>query len=71
MLETLSRVWDGALRGSRRLRDFSAERGLLFDPCRGEVAVFKAAPALQRKAWELYDGGGARLPPERLGIPRP
>ena len=71
VLEALSRLWDGGLRGSRRLRDLCARRGLLFDPCRGEVAVFKTTPALQRKAWDLHDRGLAPIPPDRLGIPRP
>ncbi len=71
VIATMGRLWDTVVRDSPRLRDFAADRGMLFDPCRGEVAVYKAAPALQRKAWELFDEGRAQVSPARLGIAHP
>ncbi len=71
VLKTLGRVWDTAIRESRALGEYAAERGLLFDPCWGEVAARRAYPSLQQAVWNEIDAGRAKTAPETAGIPRP
>ncbi len=71
VIETFAKIWDTTIKDSKRLADYAAERGAVFDPSRGEEAKRKALPFLQQVAWNYYDGGTATVSPDTIGISRP
>jgi tripartite-type tricarboxylate transporter receptor subunit TctC len=68
---TLDRVWAEQISKSEALRKYAVEQGALFLPAHGEAAQKAALPAIQKAAWQAFDGGKAKVSPEKLGIPRP
>lgn len=68
---TLDRIWAEQISNSQALRNYAVQQGALFLPAHGEAAQKAALPAVQKAAWQAFDGGKAKVSPDKLGIPRP
>jgi tripartite-type tricarboxylate transporter receptor subunit TctC len=68
---TLDRIWAEQIAKSEALRKYAVEQGALFLPAHGEAAQKAAFPAVQKAAWQAFDGGKAKVSPDKVGIPRP
>jgi tripartite-type tricarboxylate transporter receptor subunit TctC len=71
VIATLDRIWAEQISKSEALRNYAQQQGALFLPAYGEAAQKAAFPAVQKMAWQAFDGGKAKVSPETLGIPRP
>jgi len=71
VIATLDKVWAEQIAKSEALRKYAQEQGALFLPAHGDAAHKAAFPAVQKSAWQAFDGGKAKVSPETLGIPRP
>jgi tripartite-type tricarboxylate transporter receptor subunit TctC len=68
---TLDKVWAEQIAKSEALRKYALEQGALFAPAQGAAAQQAVFPAIQKSAWQAFDGGKAKVSPDTLGIPRP
>lgn len=70
-VDTLTAIWDGALKNDQGLKTFAAQNAMIFDPATGDAAMKKAFPMVQLDAWLKFDSGDAAVDPSTIGIPRP
>ncbi len=71
VLETMAKVWDDKIAGSKALKDYAADRGALFTPYHGDDASQRAMGMVRQNAWLLYDAGKAPNDPSTFGIEKP
>ncbi len=71
VVDTLGKAWVEVIARSDALRKYAKSRGALFTPIWGEEAQRQAFPSVQSNAWLLHDAGKSKVPPDRVGIPRP
>ncbi len=71
VIETFGILWDTVIKNSKKLKDYAATRGAIFDPAWGDEAKKKVFPFLQQVLWIYYDAGKAKMSPEAIGVPRP
>lgn len=70
-VDTLTAIWDNALKNDQGLKTFAAQNAMIFDPATGDAAMKKAFPMVQLDAWLKFDSGDATVDPSTIGIPRP
>jgi tripartite-type tricarboxylate transporter receptor subunit TctC len=70
-VDTLTAIWDNALKNDQGLKTFAAQNAMIFDPATGDAAMKKAFPMVQLDAWLKFDSGDAAVDPSTIGIPRP
>lgn len=70
-VDTLTAIWDDALKNDQGLKTFAAQNAMIFDPATGDAAMKKAFPMVQLDAWLKFDSGDAAVDPSTIGIPRP
>jgi len=68
---TLDKIWAERISRSEALRRYAEQQGALFLPVHGDAAQKAAFPAVQKSAWQAFDGGKAKVSPDTVGIPRP
>jgi len=68
---TLDKIWAERISRSEALRKYAEQQGALFLPVHGDAAQKAAFPAVQKSAWQAFDGGKAKVSPDTVGIPRP
>jgi tripartite-type tricarboxylate transporter receptor subunit TctC len=71
VLQTLDRVWKDVVMQSDALKKYATANGALFAPAYGDDAQKAVMPAIQTTAWQLQDGGKAKVSPDSVGIPKP
>ncbi|MBL27814.1 MAG: hypothetical protein CMM50_09745 [Rhodospirillaceae bacterium] len=69
--ETMDMVWEEKIANSQALKDYAAERAVLFTPVHGEEAMTRVRRSAQIEAWMLHAAGRTVMSPEELGIPKP
>jgi tripartite-type tricarboxylate transporter receptor subunit TctC len=67
---TLDQIWANQIARSEDLRKYAQNRGALFAPMAGDAAQKAVFPAVQKNAWQAFDGGKAKVSPDKVGIPR-
>ncbi|WP_338665321.1 tripartite tricarboxylate transporter substrate binding protein [Pararoseomonas sp. SCSIO 73927] len=70
VLQTMTMVWDGRFKESRRVQDYAEARAAVFTPLHGQAARDAAMVMVRQTAWLYFDGGSARVSPDTVGIPR-
>ncbi len=71
VVETMNKVWREKIATSKALKNFANLRGQIVAPYYGDEAMKKAWPSIVNAAWGLYDGGKAKVKPDKSGMPRP
>ena len=71
VLQTLDMVWKDVVMNSEALKKYATTNGALFAPAYGDDAQKAVMPAIQTTAWQLQDGGKAKVSPDTVGIPKP
>jgi len=71
VVATMTKVWNTKIKNSKRLMDYAASKGLGVNVMSGDAAYDQAFPTTQINAWQIYDGGKAKVSPDKVGIPRP
>jgi len=71
VLQTLDMVWKDVIMKSETLKKYATANGALFAPAYGDEAQQLVGPAIRTTAWQLQDGGKAKVSPETVGIPKP
>lgn len=68
---TLDKIWKEQIAKSDALQRYAEQQGALFAPLAGAEAQKAVFPAVQKNAWQAFEGGKAKVSPETLGIPKP
>jgi tripartite-type tricarboxylate transporter receptor subunit TctC len=68
---TLDKVWAEQISKSDTLKRYAEQQGALFAPIAGAEAQKAVFPAVQKNVWQAFEGGKAKVSPEKLGIPKP
>jgi putative tricarboxylic transport membrane protein len=68
---TMDEIWDTKIANSPKLKEYADSKGLTVNVVRGDEAYKQAFPSTQINAWQIYDGGNAKVSPDTIGIPRP
>jgi tripartite-type tricarboxylate transporter receptor subunit TctC len=68
--QTLDRLWADRIAKSDDLKKYAQNRGALFAPMAGDEAQKAVFPAVRANAWQAFDGGKAKVSPDKVGIPR-
>jgi tripartite-type tricarboxylate transporter receptor subunit TctC len=71
VIATLDKIWKDQITTSDALHRYAQQQGALFSPIYGAEAQKAVFPAVQKNAWQAFDGGKAKVSPETLGIPKP
>jgi tripartite-type tricarboxylate transporter receptor subunit TctC len=71
VLQTLDMVWKDVIMKSETLKKYATANGALFAPAYGDEAQQLVGPAIRTTAWQLQDGGKAKVSPDTVGIPKP
>ena len=71
VLQTLDMVWKDVVVNSEALKKYATANGALFAPAYGDAAQKAVMPAIQTTAWQLQEGGKAKVSPDTVGIPKP
>ncbi len=71
VIETMNKIWDEKIATSPRLKEYAASKGLTVLVMHGDKAYEAAFPVVQLTAWQIADGGKAKVSPDTIGIPRP
>jgi tripartite-type tricarboxylate transporter receptor subunit TctC len=71
VLQTLDMVWKDVVMKSEALKKYATANGALFAPAYGDEAQQLVMPAIRTTAWQLQDGGKAKVSPDTVGIPKP
>ncbi|HYF52872.1 MAG TPA: tripartite tricarboxylate transporter substrate-binding protein, partial [Salinarimonas sp.] len=71
VVQTMTMVWDGRVKESRRLREYADQRAAVFSPLHGQAARDAAWVMVRQTAWLYHDAGLSRAAPDTVGIPRP
>jgi hypothetical protein len=64
-------VWKDVIMKSETLKKYATANGALFAPAYGDEAQQLVGPAIRTTAWQLQDGGKAKVSPDTVGIPKP
>lgn len=68
---TLNKIWAEQIAKSSELRKYATARGAMFAPLYGNDAQTAVFPAVQKNAWQAFEGGKAKVSPDTVGIPKP
>jgi len=71
VVKTLDMIWENVVKKSDSLKKYAATNGAIADPVYGDAAQKAVMPAIQTMAWQMQDGGKAKVSPDTVGIPRP
>jgi len=71
VVDTMTKLWATKIKSSKRLADYAASKGLGVNVMSGDAAYNQAFPTTQINAWQIFDGGKAKVSPDTVGIPRP
>jgi tripartite-type tricarboxylate transporter receptor subunit TctC len=71
VLQTLDMVWKDVVMKSEALQKYATANGAMFAPAYGDEAQQLVMPAIRTTAWQLQDGGKAKVSPDTVGIPKP
>lgn len=71
VIATIDEIWDNKIANSPRLKEYAESKGLTVNVVRGDEAYKQAFPSTQINAWQIYEGGKAKVSPDTVGIPRP
>jgi len=71
VVDTMTEIWNTKIKTSERLAKYAASKGLGVNVMAGEAAYKQAFPTTQINAWQIFDGGKAKVKPDTVGIPRP
>jgi hypothetical protein len=71
VLQTLDMIWKDVIMKSETLKKYATANGALFAPAYGDEAQQLVSPAIRTTAWQLQDGGKAKVSPDTVGIPKP
>lgn len=71
VVQTMDKVWNDKIKSSKRLAEYAESKGLGIQVVSGEDAYQQALTGTQIAAWQLYDGGKAKVKPDAVGLPRP
>lgn len=69
--QTLDMIWENVIKKSDVLKKYAAANGAIFAPESGDAAQAAVQPAIRTMAWQMQDGGKAKVSPDTVGIPRP
>ena len=71
VIDTMGKVWDTAVKGSKALQDYAQANGAVVDPQWGDSAQKQIMPYLSQVAWNYFAAGKAKISPDTVGIPKP
>ncbi|WP_434359982.1 tripartite tricarboxylate transporter substrate binding protein [Parasalinivibrio latis] len=67
--DTMLQIWKDKIAGSPRLAEYAKSKSLAVTPFSGKQAYDTGFKATQIMAWQLFNGGKAKVSPESVGIP--
>jgi tripartite-type tricarboxylate transporter receptor subunit TctC len=68
---TVEKAWAARIAGSEKLKSYARQRSVLFTPMSGKAAHDAVWATVITDAAIISDAGMAKVPPEKLGIPKP
>jgi tripartite-type tricarboxylate transporter receptor subunit TctC len=68
---TVEKAWNDRVAKSDKLKAYAKARSVLFTPMTGKQAYDAVWPTVVTDAAIISDAGMAKVPPEKLGIPKP
>ena len=68
---TVEKAWAARIAGSEKLKAYARQRSVLFTPMSGKAAHDAVWATVITDAAIISDAGMAKVPPEKLGIPKP
>ena len=71
VVKTLEKIWAEKIAKNEALKKYATSRGALFDPLYGDAAQKAVFPAVQSNAWNLFNSGKAKVPPDKVRIAKP
>ncbi|MFQ3621150.1 MAG: tripartite tricarboxylate transporter substrate binding protein [Spirochaetales bacterium] len=71
IITTMEMAWKEVIMNNKKIVDYAAARGAIFDPVFGEEAQKRAFAYYQPVAWLYYEAGKAKISPDTVGIPKP
>ncbi|WP_298012710.1 tripartite tricarboxylate transporter substrate binding protein [uncultured Castellaniella sp.] len=71
VIQTLEKIWAEKMPADAALKKYATSRGAVYDPLYGEAAQKAVFPAVQLNAWNIFNSGKAKVPPDTIGIPKP
>ncbi|MFV0334863.1 MAG: Bug family tripartite tricarboxylate transporter substrate binding protein [Tropicimonas sp.] len=69
--ETVDRIWEEKVMNSQALKDYATERGAVFAPSYGDLALERAMPVVIAEACSRVGRGEAVVDPSEIGIDCP
>ncbi len=71
VIKTMDMVWQNVIMKSDTLKKYATANGAIAAPTFGDDALKVAMPAIQTTAWQLHEGGKAKVSPDTVGIAKP
>jgi tripartite-type tricarboxylate transporter receptor subunit TctC len=71
VVQAMDKAWADHMSKSEALRKYAESKGAAVGAYYGEEAQKRVMPAVQVNAWQMFEGGKAKVKPDTVGIPKP
>lgn len=71
VVQAMDKAWANQLAKSAALKKYAESKGAAVGVYYGEEAQKRVMPAVKVNAWQMFEGGKAKVKPDTVGIPKP